>query len=559
MSYEVLARKWRPQQFADVVGQDHVTGTLRNAIATGRIAHAYLFVGPRGVGKTTLARIFAKALNCEKGPTDKPCDQCDVCREIMSGNSMDVLEIDGASNNSVDQIRDLRENVKYVATRGRYRIYIIDEVHMLSTSAFNALLKTLEEPPAHVKFLFATTEPQKIPATIISRCQRFDLRRIPTTLLVDRLALIAKAEGVEADADALLAIARGAEGGMRDAQSALDQLIAFRGKRLTEEDVLSVFGLVSRRQLERLADAVLAGDVPTLFRLVADLDAGGKDMARLLTEILDHFRHLLVMVSAPNEGANADIVESQHEALRRQAEQTDTERVLRICDLLLAAEDRIRYALSKRTLVETTLLQCSRAARTVSLDALVQRLEALAASRLSGEPAQPVGGASARPSPSPLAAPARASVVRESLSASSPRAPEGDELALLTRSWRDFVERVAHAAPLARGALVDARPLEVGSDRVVIGFDPEFASEAERMRVPRNHTAAQQVLSQILKRPVTLECRLLAAGEEAPRADQPAGDTGPAARPNARRNWMEDPAVRKAMETFNGTILDIRE
>ena len=262
MPYEVLARRWRPQQFDDVVGQSHVTQTLGNAIASGRLAHAYLLVGPRGIGKTSIARILAKALNCAKGPTVTPCDTCDSCTEIMAGRSLDVMEIDGASNNGVEQVRDLRESVKYAPMRGAFKVYIIDEVHMLSASAFNALLKTLEEPPPHVKFVFATTEPEKILPTIISRCQRFDLRRIPLALIVERLRLIAKDEKIAVDEEALLAIARGAEGGLRDAESALDQLIAFKGKTISEADVLSVFGLVSRAVLEDLAGKTLKAFLP---------------------------------------------------------------------------------------------------------------------------------------------------------------------------------------------------------------------------------------------------------------------------------------------------------
>ncbi len=243
--YQVLARKWRPQQFADVVGQEHVTTTLKNAIEQNRLAHAYLFVGPRGIGKTSTARIFAKALNCVKGPTATPCDKCDNCLEITEGRSLDVLEIDGASNNGVEQVRELRDTVRYAPARGKFKIYIIDEVHMLTTQAFNALLKTLEEPPAHVKFIFATTEPQKVLPTILSRCQRFDLRRIPANLIVKHLKEISKKEKVAIDDEALAAIARGAEGGLRDAESTLDQLIAFCGNKIAEADVLSVFGLVA--------------------------------------------------------------------------------------------------------------------------------------------------------------------------------------------------------------------------------------------------------------------------------------------------------------------------
>ena len=260
--YKVIALKYRPQKFEEVVGQDHITQTLKNAIGQGRIAHAYLLVGPRGTGKTTTARIFAKALNCQGSdkPTPTPCGKCNSCLEIAAGTSMSVLEIDGASNNSVDQVRDLRDSVQYSPAGVRYKVYIIDEVHMLSPAAFNALLKTLAEPPAHVKFIFATTEPQKVLPTILSRCQRFDFHRIPQGLIVTHLESIAKAEKIEVSRNALAAVARGAEGGMRDAESALDQLIAFCGGKIGEEDVLSIFGLVSVDQLHGMVEALFAGE-----------------------------------------------------------------------------------------------------------------------------------------------------------------------------------------------------------------------------------------------------------------------------------------------------------
>ena len=251
MSYQVIARKYRPQRFSEVVGQEHVTQTLANAIAQGRIAHAYLFVGPRGTGKTTIARIFAKCLNCTGGPTVDYDDADPRCQEITDGRSLDVLEIDGASNNGVEQVRELRDTCKYAPATAKFKIYIIDEVHMLTTAAFNALLKTLEEPPAHVKFMFATTEPEKVLATILSRCQRFDLRRIPAALIVRQLGQIAAQEKVKIDDAALYAIARGADGGMRDAESTLDQLISFCGETIAEEDVLE--------ELERCGDSVHAG------------------------------------------------------------------------------------------------------------------------------------------------------------------------------------------------------------------------------------------------------------------------------------------------------------
>src|SRR5437016_3203218 len=247
VSYEVFARKYRPQTFDDLVGQPHVSRTLKNAVAQNRLAHAYLFVGPRGTGKTSTARILSKALNCIHSPTVTPCGICDNCREIAAGNSLDVLEIDGASNNGVEQVRELRENVRYAPAKSRYKIYIIDEVHMLTTAAFNALLKTLEEPPPHVKFIFATTEPQKVLPTIVSRCQRFDLHRIPAKLIAEHLQFIAKKEKITLEPAAGHAIARGAEGGLRDAESMLDQLVAFCGDKISENDVLNVFGFTSEQ------------------------------------------------------------------------------------------------------------------------------------------------------------------------------------------------------------------------------------------------------------------------------------------------------------------------
>ncbi len=582
MAYEVLARKWRPQQFADVVGQGHVTQTLQNAIKANRIAHAYLFVGPRGTGKTSLARLFAKALNCKNGPTVTPCDDCDSCREIVSGTSMDVLEIDGASNNGVEQVRDLRDNVKFAPVHGSYKIYIIDEVHMLSTAAFNALLKTLEEPPAHVKFFFATTEAHKVLPTIVSRCQRFDLRRIRTELIVERLNLIVKEEQITLEADAALAIARGAEGGLRDAESALDQLIAFRGDKINEADVLAVFGLVSRQTLETLAMAVLKGDVTEIVRIIAELDESGKDMQRLVLELLDQFRSLLVYICAPTSAASLDLVESQLESFKKQALLATPDRLMRIAEILSQAEDRMRYSLSRRTLVETSLIRCALSTM-VSVDELLQRVEGLRQA-LGVAPAAAVGVApavvraaapvsQARPPAAPMpahAAPTPAGSVPVAKpapvkTAPAPAAAPANELELLTAQWRsEIVERVGRigTAALARNLLLDARPLLVEPLRVVIGFDPEFAGNMEKIKAPHYMKALQGVLAQVLKRTVNVEFQLIVA--EGP-VDLPAdhvvdqADAGQAKGPKSRQDWYKEPVVRKTLEFFNGSITDIRE
>jgi DNA polymerase-3 subunit gamma/tau len=377
MAYEVIARKYRPQTFEDVVGQDHVIQTLRNAIESERIAHAYLFVGPRGTGKTTTARIFAKALNCETGPTATPDNTCSICQEVSEGRSLDVREIDGASNNGVEQVRELRENARVMPINARYKIYIIDEVHMLSNAAFNALLKTLEEPPPHVKFVFATTEAHKVPATILSRCQRFDLRRISIRQITERLAYICEQEKIKADEKALLAIARGADGGMRDAQSALDQLIAFQGEHLTEEDVLSVFGLVAMDMVADLAGAVLDGNIPHLMDLVDTFDRDGKDLQRVLYELLEHLRNVLIYSYTQEEKQMIDLADSQKAAVKRQAEGSHAGRIAEIVDILIQSESQLRFALSGRTIFEMALIRSARTAVHVSIDEVMDELKQL--------------------------------------------------------------------------------------------------------------------------------------------------------------------------------------
>ncbi len=581
MAYEVLARKWRPQKFDDVVGQDHVVQTLKNAIESKRLAHAYLFVGSRGIGKTSIARIFARALNCKKGPTATPCGTCDSCIEIAKGTNLDVLEIDGASNNGVDQVRDLRETVRYAPTHGPFKITIIDEVHMLSTAAFNALLKTLEEPPAHAKFFFATTEPQKIPATVLSRCQRFDLRRIPTPQIVERLRLMGKAEKVSIDEDALLAIARGAEGGLRDAQSALDQLISFRGNAITEADVLSVFGLVARASLEALADAVLGGDIPGLIRLIGELDDSGKDLQRLVVELMEHFRNLLVVLNVDTPALHGDLTDAQLEVLRRQAGRSDTSRALRIVGVLTEAEDRMKFALSRRTLLETALIRCARAATVVSLEEILIQIQALRAG-LGNAPAGvavaagiPAGTAgSSGPTLATLRPVVRESAPAALVAGAAPAATQeayAEELRDLMREWKALKEKVAKQAVQAKAILADARPVAVDAGRVVLAFDAEFPQEMKRFETGRDRLALEYALGAFLKRKVKVDFVLVArdplaeAAASAPEAAKAAaapsaGGSGAAGRKGkSPQEWAKDPAVNKALEMFNGTILDVRE
>ncbi|MDB6004285.1 MAG: dnax nterm: dna polymerase iii subunit gamma and tau [Prosthecobacter sp.] len=374
MSYQVFARKYRPKTFADVLGQDHVVRTLRNAIAQQRLAHAYLFVGPRGTGKTSTARIFAKALCAKGGPSIDFDPEDELSIEIAEGRCMDVLEIDGASNNGVEQVRELRDNVKYAPTRCRYKIYYIDEVHMLTTGAFNALLKTLEEPPEHVKFIFATTEPNKILPTIISRCQRFDLRRIPNAVIAKHLLHIAELENVKLDEKAAYAIGKGAEGGMRDAQSMLDQLVAFCGGQITEQDVLDVFGFTSGEAVAQLARHILESNTVGALRAVYEQNEAGKELGRFLGDLIQHFRTLLVQQADP-EAAAEDLSPEVAEEVVAQAQMANTEQLLRVVDGLADVDARMRWASNKRLHFELAVIASVQSLNEVSISDVIDALD----------------------------------------------------------------------------------------------------------------------------------------------------------------------------------------
>ena len=365
--YQVIARKWRPQTFDDVVGQDHVVRTLRNAIARNRIAHAYLFVGPRGTGKTSTARIFAKALNCTNGPKADFDPNDPACKSIADGTHLDVIEIDGASNNGVDQVRDLRDTVQYAPAQGKFKVYIIDEVHMLSAAAFNALLKTLEEPPPHVKFVFATTDPQKVLPTIVSRCQRFDLKPIPSPLIIERLRKIATDEKVTVSEDALRSIARMADGGMRDAQSIFDQMISFCGTDISEADVLDVYGLVAAEKLAALAGAVAAGDHAKIVAIVDECDQAGRDLVRLLSDMQVLVREALL-----------DAIGQGGSSRKLGGVILTTEQLTRMLDALREGEGSVKLGLAEKINLEVTLLKAVEASRARAIDSLIKELAALA-------------------------------------------------------------------------------------------------------------------------------------------------------------------------------------
>ena len=400
MSYTVLARKWRPQTFEEVIGQDHVIRTLQNALSSSRIAHAYIFTGIRGVGKTTVARILAKSLNCEKGPSSNPCNTCASCEEITKGSSMDVMEIDGASNTGVDDIREIREGVSYLPSRGRYRIYIIDEVHMLSTNAFNALLKTLEEPPPHVIFIFATTEPHKIPLTILSRCQRFDFRRIPAGTIVKHLRGIVDAEGVEVSDRTLMIIAEEADGSMRDAQSILDQIISSRGKRIEEGDVVETLGLLDKSIIHEIVGAIIKKDGLGCIKVIEKVYEFGYDEKRFWHDIIRVFRDLIILKSLSGEQGSAGGGKGVGDALEligisgEEAEYyLDIIKTQGIDDLhyitqsLIKGFEEFGRSPYPRLALEVTLLKIVNLPKIYSIDQLLTRLDSIETSASRVQPA----------------------------------------------------------------------------------------------------------------------------------------------------------------------------
>jgi len=578
VSYQVIARKYRPQRFAEVVGQEHVTQTLANAIEQKRIAHAYLFCGPRGTGKTTIARIFAKCLNCTGGPKIDFDDKDSRCVEITEGRSLDVLEIDGASNNGVEQVRELRETCKYAPANSQFKIYIIDEIHMLSTAAFNALLKTLEEPPAHVKFMFATTDPEKVLPTILSRCQRFDLRRIPSALITKHLAQIAKQEKVKIDEAALYAIARGADGGMRDAESTLDQLISFCGDKIEEPDVLSMFGLAAESQILKLSKAVLAGEIQTALTELNELSQSGKDLGRLLSDLLNHFRNLLIYQVSRGDLNLLEVSEAEVAALKEQAALANTDAFTRILEVFADTELRLRDAASKKIMVEVALLRAIEARNAMPLDVVLKQLNILRGGQTSAGVSPAQSPASERRAPARPEAIGTHKHAEPIALAETPAVP-----ADLAAIWTKLVEAVSRVSPFIRTYLLEAGPVSFDKNLLVIGFDPEFADHLALIDNPRNHALLQTKLAEIghpgsqikfIKAEMPMERRSPTRREPEPPPQHAGSETGapvaavaasasPVAKDKApvtfnKNDFKNDPLIQKALEIFKGQIVEVR-
>lgn len=557
MSYIVMARKWRPQTFAEVTGQEPVIRTLKNALQGNRISHAYLFAGPRGVGKTTTARLLAKAVNCLAPVEGEPCNHCVRCEEILSGASTDVLEIDGASNGLVEDARDLREKIKYAPASARYKVLIIDEVHMMSTSAFNALLKTLEEPPVHTLFILATTEPHKLPATIVSRCQRFDFRRIPIKLIVERLGAMAQQEGVDVEEEALHVVARGADGSLRDAQSLLDQIISFSGQRVTAADAAAVLGLVPGAVFVALVDAVADRDAPRALGEIERLVNAGADLRQFMKDWVEYWRGLVVLRVLPDR--HGEVLSLAAEVLaeaERQALRFPLDELTAVAKLAAATDEELRRTQHPRMLLELLLVRLCGPRRVVSLEEVWHQLRDLE-DRLAGAPAEPAAAAAPRPRSEPLA-----------LSADEPAAALQEEgtpiLAVET------LEEAPAATPLdeARSqwpAVQQAvgqknrRIQALLKDVTVVGaeagwVDLECASPYHQSGLEKEDARRmlEQALEAVLGRSVRARLKVARQAE----AKTGAGDE-PAGGPDVEAIVRREPLVQKALELFGGKIVDV--
>ncbi len=542
-AYTVLARRYRPQTFSDLIGQEPVARALTNALKGGRVAHAYLFTGARGVGKTSTARILAKALNCAEGPTPTPCGKCDPCVGITSGDDVDVIEMDGASNRGIDEVRDIRGNVQYKPSRARFKIYIIDEVHMLTTQAFNALLKTLEEPPPHVKFIFATTDAQNVPITILSRCQRFDFAGISIPRIAEQLNRIVEAEGLKADPEALELVARRAGGSMRDAQSLLDQLLAFASEKLTADQVHHLLGTAGDDRVLSLADAAVAREPGKALDLLAEACATGLQLGELLEQLIAYWRDLMVVhVAGKTEGQELSVPSRHHDMLRRHARTLQLDAILAGLDVLSSAKSRMRYSGHARTLAEMALVRLCRLADLVSLPQLAATIAQMPR---GGQAAVPAGAAR------PLAAPE--AVKKNTLSPAAE--PAAGPVALTETSWDAVAPQVfALVGQLLGVQLAKAGPPAItGPTSLVFRFPGGYNKEYESCQQPERLTRIEQGLRKATGQPWVVKMELM-SGAAQPTAAEPTKIRKP-----LREEAEQVPVVKRALDKLGASVVRVDE
>lgn len=508
--HKALYRVYRPKNFSDVIGQEHIVRTLKNQIENNNVGHAYLFCGTRGTGKTSTAKIFSRAVNCTNLHNDEPCNECENCREILEDKTMDVVEIDAASNNSVDDIRELRENVKYSPAKAKYKVYIIDEVHMLSQGAFNALLKTLEEPPSYVIFILATTEPHKIPATILSRCQRFDFKRVTVKDISSRMRYICEKEGIEADEKALNLIARNSQGALRDALSILDQCISFEGNKISYNDVIELLGSVNIEQLFDLAESIIKEDTRKSLQILNDFIIWGKDVRNLVNDLIDHFRNLMVCKISNDLDEIISLPEETIDLLKQQAETIDTNNLIRILNILSETQDGMKISSNPRVLMEVTMMKIAQPMFDESKEALIKRIENLEQKIESGNikvnhisTNQTVDNFNEnnQQNNNTVEKQEDENIEYENL--------KGDDIKLVEKSWKKILQKMKEDKnQVIRALLQDVDSFNISEDTLYIIFTDNYSFAKSRLDSPVTIQYVEKVIREVLNRSFSVKIAL---------------------------------------------------
>lgn len=508
--HKALYRVYRPKNFSDVIGQEHIVRTLKNQIENNNVGHAYLFCGTRGTGKTSTAKIFSRAVNCTNLHNDEPCNECENCREILEDKTMDVVEIDAASNNSVDDIRELRENVKYSPAKAKYKVYIIDEVHMLSQGAFNALLKTLEEPPSYVIFILATTEPHKIPATILSRCQRFDFKRVTVKDISSRMRYICEKEGIEADEKALNLIARNSQGALRDALSILDQCISFEGNKISYNDVIELLGSVNIEQLFDLAESIIKEDTRKSLQILNDFIIWGKDVRNLVNDLIDHFRNLMVCKISNDLDEIISLPEETIDLLKQQAETIDTNNLIRILNILSETQDGMKISSNPRVLMEVTMMKIAQPMFDESKEALIKRIENLEQKIESGNikvnhisTNQTVDNFNEnnQQNSNIVEKQEDENIEYENL--------KGDDIKLVEKSWKKILQKMKEDKnQVIRALLQDVDSFNISEDTLYIIFTDNYSFAKSRLDSPATIQYVEKVIREVLNRSFSVKIAL---------------------------------------------------